>query len=162
MRRFVYSWYNCWRMEKRGRKATPPHIRFWKHVKKTKGCWLWTGCVGKVRPYGLFYANGNVAAHRYSFELAHGRKAKAFVLHHCDVKLCVRPEHLYDGDTRDNTRDVFRLGRHKNQKLSPDDVQTIRELIAREYTNREIADEYGVHISAIAQLKRGETYAWLQ
>lgn len=149
-------------MGKRGPKSTPPEERFWKHLRKTRGCWLWTGAVGKERPYGLFYANGNVAAHRYSFEIANGRKPKRFVLHRCDVKLCVRPGHLYDGDERDNTRDVFRLGRHKNQKLSPDDVGTIRELIARDYSNREIADEYGVHISTIAQLRRGETYAWLK
>lgn len=131
------------------------------HVRKTDTCWLWTGCAS-WKGYGLFYSeDGCVTAHRYSFKLAHGRVPKKFALHHCDVKLCVRPDHLYDGGRVENAHDLFLRGKPKTQKLSPDDVRRIRERFREGASTSDLARDYGVGITAIAQLKRGETYGWL-
>lgn len=65
--------------------------------------------------YGLFSLRGkHVLAHRYSFELHHHPIPEGkFVCHHCDVRTCVRPDHLFVGSAADNTADMMSKGRHK-------------------------------------------------
>lgn len=41
------------------RKSTTPESRFWQHVVKTDGCWLWTGSSRK-NGYGRIYGGGRV------------------------------------------------------------------------------------------------------
>ncbi|WP_341714495.1 hypothetical protein [Limnobacter sp.] len=71
------------------------------------GCWIWTGSVNKG--YGqLTYEGEHLHAHRASF-LAHNpdKTNVEFVCHHCDVKACVNPSHLYDGDAITNRKDML-------------------------------------------------------
>ena len=52
-----------------------------------------------------------VGAHRVSYEAYHGAVPDGLhVLHKCDVKCCVNPEHLYAGTHKDNMQDMFRRG----------------------------------------------------
>lgn len=94
---------------------------FWTHVdKRPGGCWLWTG--NRRNQYGQFYVGARVlvAAHRYSYELAHGSIPRGvFVCHHCDTPGCVNPDHLFLGSARDNARDMFEKGRARPNKLPP-------------------------------------------
>src|SRR5271166_3083153 len=72
------------------------------------GCWIWKGkpeangyC--RLRVYGTRYLS-----HRYSYELYKGPVPNGlYVLHRCDVKCCVNPEHLYAGTCGDNVRDML-------------------------------------------------------
>jgi hypothetical protein len=82
--------------------------RFWSKVEKTKDCWLWKG--SKLQSgQGQFSTNqGTVLAHRFSYELAHGKiPNKLRVLHKCDNPLCVRPDHLFLGTDSDNMQDAL-------------------------------------------------------
>lgn len=102
---------------KRGPKVVSPEKRFWRFVKKTPGCWLWTGFVMEYG-YGKF-ANGDghtkVQAHRFAYEMYHGRLPKTRkVLHTCDVRHCVRKEHLYVGTNKKNTQDMMARGRNRH------------------------------------------------
>lgn len=89
-------------------------IKFWPKVNKTDTCWLWTGA--RASGYGTIGAGGYkgkmLSAHRVSYELAYGKfDPKLYVLHKCDVKLCVNPEHLFLGTQQDNVDDMIAKGR---------------------------------------------------
>lgn len=91
-----------------------PSVRdFWSHVDKSGTCW----------PYSTAYSYGSVmwkgrhtAAHRVAWELTYGPiPAGMHVLHRCDNKPCVNPDHLFLGTQRDNAIDYYtkiRSGTH--------------------------------------------------
>lgn len=87
--------------------------RFWAKVNKTNTCWNWTAVV--KGGYGDFFVSterGRSAAHRFSYEQAHGQIPPGMkVCHRCDNMLCVRPDHLFLGTQSDNIRDMYAKGR---------------------------------------------------
>ena len=131
------------------------------------GCWLWTGSV-VGSGYGSFSrgrrGEGNATAHRVSYELRHGPIPQGlYVLHKCDVKTCVNPDHLYLGTAQNNSSDMVARGRciapvgerNGNTKLTGNDVRRIR-LDARPET--QIAVDYGLSRSAVGKIKRRERW----
>jgi hypothetical protein len=88
--------------------------RFWAKVEKTDECWLWTGAL--VTGYGqIAVSDGQRAtAHRLSWEWENGPIPEGLqVNHHCDMRACVRPSHLYLGTQEQNMRDKMERGRWK-------------------------------------------------
>lgn len=84
-------------------------MTFWERVRKGDGCWEWTGFVRKDG-YGQF--GRSKAAYRAAWELANGPiPPGAHVLHSCDNRLCVRPDHLRLGTHGDNMADMAARGR---------------------------------------------------
>lgn len=92
--------------------------RFMEKVVKTDGCWLWTGTV-RGDGYGHFGGGRKgvkTGAHRAAYELMVGPiPAGAQINHQCDIKLCVRPEHLRVGTQADNVAETVQRGRWANQ-----------------------------------------------
>src|SRR5262245_21566157 len=88
--------------------------RFWRRVDKSGDCWLWTG-TKTINGYGSLRvgASRNTAAHRFAWELANGPIPEGmYICHHCDVRNCVRLDHLFLGDHDANMADMARKGRH--------------------------------------------------
>lgn len=83
------------------------------------GCWIWGKYVDALG-YGRAFYNGRAErVHRISLELStgtipEGKQAN----HHCDVRCCVNPNHIYAGDKLDNARDAVRRGRHPSKDKS--------------------------------------------
>lgn len=75
--------------------SVPLADRFWTHVAKTPGCWLWNGHINRTG-----YAQtrrggsngGNIGVHVAAWEMASGELVSAgmHVAHTCDVRHCVR------------------------------------------------------------------------
>lgn len=119
--------------------------RFWSHVEKTDGCWIWTGAFAKERtrpePYGAFCYRENlervwIMAHRFSWELANGPivghvpghpEKEVCVLHRCDNTKCVRPDHLFLGTDADNIADCIAKGRNSRGPEHGEKVRRARE-----------------------------------
>lgn len=129
---------------------------FWSHVKQTDDCWEWQGAT-RTDGYGFAKREGKyVAAHRYAFTLTQGPIPTGLqILHTCDNKLCVRPDHLRLGTQKDNMIDMALKKRQHVQVLSPSQVQDIRRRHASgKATCREIATEFGLtkrHVNKIVQ-----------
>jgi hypothetical protein len=150
-------------------------VRFWAKVVKHDGpdaCWEWTACLfhngyGQIR-----IAGKNRGAHRVSWEMAHGPiPPETQVLHHCDNRRCVRPDHLFLGTHTDNMRDMSTKGRGRpgltvkperaprgvrngNSKLTEDDVREIRHLSQGGVSYADIAIEFGVTAGLIGHIVR--------
>lgn len=74
------------------------------------GCWIWMA--GTRAGYGIYK---QVYAHRYSYEKYKGSISDGLhVLHRCDIRTCVNPEHLFLGTNDDNIADMVSKGRHSN------------------------------------------------
>ena len=94
--------------------VSPDRARFdstWEAVTES-GCWLWLGST-KGGGYGRFRLRGaSLRAHRAAWELYRGPiPIGVCVLHRCDVRVCVNPDHLWLGTVRDNNLDAIRKGR---------------------------------------------------
>lgn len=103
------------------------------------GCWIWTGAFRGKENYGAFYLDGKtLAAHRFSFEFFKNEtiQPRMNVLHSCDNRKCVNPNHLEQGTQKKNLSDCVKRGRHippigeKNgmSKLTWEDVEEIRKI----------------------------------
>lgn len=148
----------------------PVPIRFWKKVRKTRKCWLWTAARNACG-YGLLGRRGeSCLAHRVSWELHFGRvPAGLCVLHRCDVPHCVRPSHLWLGKQADNIHDMLRKGRQNYShmygkrnprgKLSDAQVSAIRRAYPQVRGQRgavgPIAEKYGVTRAMVWQIGTG-------
>jgi hypothetical protein len=92
-------------------------------------------------------------AHRLVFTVMKGQvESHLMVLHTCDTRNCIEPDHLFKGTAKDNTQDMMVKGRNKfilpnNQKVNPD---TIRAMSATGMTGRAIAEELGVAPTTIS------------
>lgn len=127
--------------------------RFWAKVKKTEDCWLWTAALnsdgyGSIPPH---------KAHRLSWQLHFGPIPDGlFVCHRCDVRHCVRPDHLFLGTQQDNVNDMRRKGRAVLMgavRLSDSQIVAIRQRYANGgVTQRALAVEFGTSPSHINRI----------
>jgi len=148
-----------------GKKYTPEQRinAFWNKVNKDGSipvhmphlgkCWEWTASL--VQGYGSF---GKGHAHRFSWELHNGAiPVGLWVLHKCDNRSCVNPDHLFLGTCQDNVDDLWAKDRgargekHYMTKLTENEVIEIRKRYAAggvSYTD--LCVEYHVSFSTIA------------
>lgn len=140
---------------KRGRPSTE---RFLSHVpdRPGVGCWLWGGFL-YPSGYGQFWLNGrNMTAHRAAFELFVAPiPAGAVVCHRCDVKACVRPDHLFAGPQALNIADKVEKDHqakgvdHGSAVLTEEQVRMIRTLREAGHGLRPLAQTFGVTKSTV-------------
>lgn len=156
--------------------------RFWAKVNKygptqphmEAPCWEWTACKA---PNG-YPAMALSSARRLATHVAvvlDGRSISPgqVVLHRCDNRCCVRPDHLSVGTQRDNLYDAvskgrlrFGMGTHKNRgqnnasaKLTVAQVIEIRaHYDSSRVSQRQLAKKYGVSSTTISDI--GKRLSW--
>ena len=154
---------------KRGRKSVPLHVRFHENYTVVEsGCWEWNGYADGVRSNGygrVAVGSKRLDAHRVSWTLHNGPIPEGeYVLHKCDNKVCVNPEHLFLGDHTSNMADMVSKGRqvkgsdHHLAVLNEHDIPIIRFLRAHGSLLREIAVLFGVSKNTIRQVVIGNTW----
>lgn len=137
--------------------------RFLAKVQKMEsGCHEWQGCL-MPNGYGQFSYQGKPHyAHRIAYLLHHGSIPEgAYILHSCDNRKCVNPEHLWAGTFEDNMQDMVDKGRqahgtkNSHAKLNPEQVIAIRSQVG---THREIAECFGVTAGLISMIRSGKIW----
>lgn len=131
------------------------------------GCWLWMGSLNAL-------GYGSITMRPERSKLAHRMSWAAFrgpilggqnVLHKCDVRCCVNPEHLFLGSHSDNMKDMYAKGRHriiaartkatKGSRLTDDEVRQIRSTPKH---TRGVAKKFGISRDYARQIRNLKHY----
>jgi len=139
---------------------------FWSRIAKTETCWLWTGALHPAGYGEIRNSSHRLLAHRLSWRIATGKDpGKFLVLHKCNVKLCVRPDHLYLGGHKENLRDRIEEARARGEcfrphhKLTEDQVRQIKEMLAtKKLSQVRIGEKFGVKRSTILSIHLGHSW----
>lgn len=139
------------------------------------GCWLWEGSL-QTRGYGWA---GGITAHRLSYKVHRGDIPDGLhVLHRCDQRSCVNPDHLWLGTHADNMADMSKKGRasrmvgplkiknrvvrsynrgekHSQARLTD---ALVREILADKRSMYALARVHGVGYQTIRHIKMRETW----
>lgn len=107
-----------------------------------------------------------LSAHRMAWIECFGEIPEGMsVLHRCDNKRCVNPEHLFLGTQRDNIRDAMAKGRmpqfyrdmsgakNPNAKMSQEDMDRVVDLLNRGEQPPTLARMFGVTRERIYQIR---------
>lgn len=141
--------------------------RFWNNVNKEGPihpihgqCWVWKKSI--INGYGKFNIGSKTTkAHRFSWKVSNGSFNNLWVLHKCDNRLCVNPNHLFLGDHEDNIKDMVKKERqekgkeHHNSKLTEDDILEIRKIYvkgSRTLGTIALGNKFGVDSSVISRI----------
>lgn len=156
-----------------GPKPIPLRERFEAYVmpEPNSGCWLWIGSLhnagyGQLRVGRMVDGSRKIeVTHRISWQLYRGPiPGTLCVLHKCDNRVCVNPEHLFLGTKGDNHADMRRKKRHlfgerhPGSKLTSADVMAIRESTE---SGLVIADRYGISDSHVSDIRNRKKWVHL-
>jgi predicted XRE-type DNA-binding protein len=147
---------------------------FWRKVdrKCDNECWEWTASLSRLG-YGMVRYNDKTKyTHRLSFIIHHNREIEdgKHILHSCDNRKCVNPNHLREGTHQENMGDKMERGRHNNgpprlgekhpnHKLTWEIVETIKRRFNEEtITHKQLAEEYGVGRATVSDILKGRTW----
>ena len=130
-------------------------------------CWEWQRSFCPVGGYGDVRSKGRTyKAHRVSWEFFKSPlQSGELVLHRCDNRVCVNPDHLFIGDDAANVADMDAKNRRRPlpgimngwAKLSEKQVLEIRK--TSEYgSGARLARKFGVSPSCASLIRRGR--AW--
>ena len=125
------------------------------------GCWLWLLCTMNSG-YGSVKHNRKMhGAHRVSYEQFNGAIPDGMhVLHTCDCKLCVNPDHLYVGTHKENMTDFRKRGQVHNKRFSQEMKKDITERYQNGETQVSLAKEFNTdfrYISVLIKSYLGDT-----
>lgn len=140
-------------------------------AKQENGCWRWLKAV-QPDGYGRFWINGkSVPSHRASWEFYRGEIPHGvLVLHRCDYRTCVNPDHLFLGNHKDNTQDMMAKGRDfkcrqsrrgTNSNFAKITAAQALEIFHAAGTQSKIAEHFGISQSAVSRIKLRTSWNWL-
>lgn len=145
-------------------KSSIIKAKFIKNVDKNgpNGCHIWNGSIIPISGYGRMKIDGRVIrAHRFAYILFKGPISEdKIIMHTCNNKLCVNPDHLKEGTNAENSQQMVNDGRQVcgNAKLTIY-VSEIRELYnTGNYSYENLAEMFNVTKGAIALIIRNKNW----
>jgi HNH endonuclease/Mitochondrial ribosomal protein subunit L20 len=125
------------------------------HFSGTTSCIWWTGTINN-KGYGVFGTGGKMyQAHRLSWIIHRGPIPPGkWVLHTCDARKCVNPEHLYLGTIKENNADRTARKRHPHHI---DDniiarIQSLREYAPDIWSYKNLAKTFKVSLATVQKI----------
>lgn len=145
------------------RKPGPIADRFWKRVDKTDHCWLWTGHRNR-KGYGRLSREGArgglVLAHRLSWEMVNGEVPPGRIIRHiCDVRNCVRPDHLALSTQAENVADAMQKHVHRPPtptRITDGQARLILARVRRGETHQAVATSMRVSRTTVSNVVNGK------
>jgi hypothetical protein len=128
------------------------------------GCIEWNGYRNSDGYGRIFVDKKGTTAHRISYKVNIGDIPSGIcVMHKCDNRACINPEHLTLGTHQENMQDMKAKGRAKHftgndnarAKLSNSEVFDIRN---DDRTHKETAGYYGVSITVISHIRQFKSW----
>lgn len=119
------------------------------------GCHEWQA--GQARGgYGKFVNDGKTwTAHRFAYQKFVGDIGDKHVLHKCDNRKCVNPDHLFLGTSQDNVADMDAKGRRGSYSTTTlEFAEEIKKMLAERYSQQFVADKFGVSQSLVSRIHR--------
>lgn len=131
-------------------------------IDENTGCWNWTKLKNHLG-YGVCsYKNIGRGAHRVSYTIFVGEiPENMMVLHRCDNRACVNPEHLWIGTQDDNMKDMAQKGRSRKGKhykvnrkklTKPQTEKMVLLFGVKRY--KEIAKMFSVSVGTVYSIKK--------
>lgn len=137
--------------------------RFWNKAKilSDDECWIWTDFI-LPSGYGQFrIGDKKYRAHRVAWEYTYGEIEEGkLVLHKCDNKRCVNPNHLYIGTHCDNMIDIVDRGISKggpglgSTRLYSGEIWLIRKLMTPLVGNQRYNAKYKFTLTFVSKMFR--------
>lgn len=143
-----------------GRPKSDERLRFLAKVRvMDSGCHEWQSNFSRGG-YGKFHSEGKTApAHRVAYRLFKENPGSLHVLHRCDNRKCVNVDHLFLGEARDNVADMdAKKRRGTKSKLTYGDVEEIKALLGARFSQRVVAEKFGVNQTTVSRIKLGQTF----
>jgi DNA-binding XRE family transcriptional regulator len=129
-----------------------------------QGCHLVTSHTIDADGYALLFRDGHRKAHRWMWSTINGAIPSGMVImHKCDNRRCINPEHLQLGTIQDNVTDKVNKGRQSQVKdnrkswkdgIVKNNINKIR--LEKKLKQSELAKMIGVNQTHLSRVERGE------
>ena len=135
--------------------------RFEKYTIVTDSCWIWNG---PITNYGYAKLGIGRSKSYHASQVAYLLYVSDYdrslgMLHKCDNKLCVNPNHLYPGTDKQNVDDKVSRNRLWNA-LDIDIVKAIKqEYLSGQATQKQLAIKYDCTQSCISRIVTGARWS---
>lgn len=145
---------------------------FAKTAKADTGCVIWTGCVQRNGYGAVKIDHQKIDAHVASWRIANGGQpvpVGKLVMHSCDCRCCVNPDHLSIGTVSENMLHAHSDGRGEDfklkgeqcgsAKLTEDQVRQIRAMyVPLKFGYRKIARALKLNEPCVAAVCYGHSW----